>query len=144
MRRSSFSIIAIVLCMFFARCEQVRADDVFKNVVRHYVAFKFKDGTTPAQIDEIVGAFKNLRTQIPNVLSIEAGVNDSPENLNKGLTHGFIVTFPSEKDRDVYLTHPNHKKFLSLALPSIADVFVLDFSTPTADGAGTASKGSSK
>jgi hypothetical protein len=54
-------------------------------------------------------------------------VNNSPENLNKRFTHACFVTFASEKDRDIYLTHPEHEKFKVLLKPLVADVLVMDF-----------------
>ena len=36
-------------------------------------------------------------------------------------------TFKSEKDRDEYLVHPDHKKFGQLLHPVLADAFVIDF-----------------
>jgi hypothetical protein len=98
-----------------------------KEKLRHVVAFKFKDTATPEKITEVEKAFRALKTKIPVVVSIEAGTNISKENFDKGFTHAFIVTFNSEKDRDTYLVHAEHKNFVELALPSIADVFVIDF-----------------
>src|SRR5579871_1460321 len=96
------------------------ADAPAKNEkLRHVVAFKFKDTATPDQIKEVEKAFRALKSKIPVIVSLEAGTNISKENFDKGFTHGFIVTFKSEKDRDAYLVHAEHKKFVELALPSI-------------------------
>jgi hypothetical protein len=46
---------------------------------------------------------------------------------HKGFTHCWLLTFNSEKDRDAYLVHPDHKEFVKLAGPLIEDVFVIDF-----------------
>ena len=104
------------------------ADAPAKNeLLRHVVAFKFKETATADQIKAIEDGFRALKTKIPHVVSIEWGTNVSPEKFAKGFTHGFIVTFNSDKDRDAYLVHPEHKKFVDFALPSIDDVFVIDF-----------------
>ena len=50
-----------------------------------------------------------------------------PENLNQGLTHFFFVTFASEKDRDDYIVHPDHKVFVALVGPHVDKVTVLDY-----------------
>ena len=100
---------------------------VKKEKLRHVVAFKFKDTATPDQIRQVEDAFRALKKKIPQIVSIEWGTNVSTEKFDKGFTHCFIVTFKNEKDRDAYLVHPEHKKFVDLALPSVADVFVLDF-----------------
>jgi len=72
-------------------------------------------------------AFRALKSKIPQIAALEAGTNNSPENLNKGCTHGWILTFTSEKDRDAYLVHPDHQEFGKLVRPLVADVFVIDF-----------------
>jgi hypothetical protein len=51
----------------------------------------------------------------------------SKENRNKGCTHGFVLTFKSEADRDTYIDHPAHKEFGKLVGPVLDDVFVIDF-----------------
>ncbi len=95
--------------------------------LRHVVAFKFKDTATKEDIAKVEKAFKGLKEKIPAIQGYEWGMNNSPEKLNKGCTHGFILTFKSEKDRDDYLVHPDHKKFGDLVGPLLGDVFVIDF-----------------
>ena len=100
-----------------------------KNEVKHVVVFKYKETATPAQIDEVTSAFKALKGKIPGIVSFEHGVNNSPENLNKGFTHIYVLTFEDIKARDTYLPHPEHKVFGQLLgkLNILDDVFVVDF-----------------
>ena len=98
-----------------------------KGKLRHVVAFKFKESATPEQIKEVENAFRALKKKIPQIAEFEWGLNNSPEGLNKGFTHGFILTFKSEKDREIYLPHPDHKAFGKMLGPLLADVFVIDF-----------------
>ena len=91
------------------------------------VAFKFKETTTPEQIKQVEDAFRALKTKIPQIVSFEWGTNVSPEKFDKGFTHGFVLGFKNDKDRDIYLAHPEHKKFAELAGPLLADIFVIDF-----------------
>lgn len=95
--------------------------------LRHVVMFKFKDSSSTEDIEKVVNAFTQLPTQIPEIKALEWGTNNSPEGLNKGLTHCFLLTFDSESDRDAYLPHPAHKAFGEIAGPHIADVAVLDY-----------------
>jgi len=95
--------------------------------LRHVVALKFKTDTTKEQIKAVEDAFRALKGKIPEVQALEWGTNVSPEKKDKGFTHGFILTFKSEKDRDAYLVHPEHKKFGQLVHPVLDDVFVIDF-----------------
>ena len=95
--------------------------------LRHVVAFKFKDTATKEQIKAVEDAFRALKSTITEIEALEWGTNVSPEKHAKGFTHGFILTFKSDKDRDTYLVHPEHKKFGQLVHPVLADVFVIDF-----------------
>ncbi|WP_266368687.1 Dabb family protein [Tellurirhabdus rosea] len=98
-----------------------------KQVVQHIVLFKFKPETKPEKVAEIVAAFEALPSKIKEIKRLEWGTNNSPEKLNKGLTHAFILTFDSEKDRDAYLPHPAHKEFGKVVGSWLADVTVVDF-----------------
>lgn len=98
--------------------------------VRHVVVFKYKAGTTAAQIKEVTDAFGALRTSIPGITAFEHGVNNSPEKKNLGFTHVYLLTFESAAARDAYLPHPEHDKFGQLLgkLNVVEDVFVVDYS----------------
>jgi lysophospholipase L1-like esterase len=100
-----------------------------KSVLRHIVLFKYKPEVTPAQLDEINRAFQDLKHQIPQVKDFERGINNSPENLAKGFTHGYLITFESEEDRAAYLPHPAHKKFVELLGGKLDEPFVFDYWT---------------
>ena len=116
-----------LLSIALAACV-IAADSSAKATnLRHVVAFKFKEGTAPEKIKEVEDAFRALKGKIPEIVTYEWGTNNSPEKLDKGFTHGFILTFKSEKDRDAYLVHPDHKKFGGLVGPVLGDVFVIDF-----------------
>jgi hypothetical protein len=97
--------------------------------VKHVVVFKYKPGTTDAQISQITNAFRDLKGKIPGIVSFETGVNHSPEKLDKGFTHVYLVTFDNVAARDTYLPHPEHKKFGELLgeLQVVQEVFVVDF-----------------
>jgi hypothetical protein len=82
------------------------------KILRHVVLFKFKDGLSAETVKSIEVAFKGLKTQIPTIQDFEWGLNNSPEKLDQGYTHCFMVTFLNEKDRDEYLPHPAHQAFV--------------------------------
>jgi hypothetical protein len=95
--------------------------------LQHVVALKFKEGTTREQIKTVEDAFRGLKKKIPQIAALEWGTNNSPEKLDKGFTHCFILTFKTEKDREIYLPHPDHKAFVNVLLPVLEEVFVIDF-----------------
>lgn len=98
-----------------------------EKLLQHVVLFEFKSSAKPEDIKKIENAFRALSSTIKEIKKFEWGTNNSPENLNQGFTHCFIVTFASEKDRDTYLPHPEHQKFVSLASPFFEKVLVVDY-----------------
>lgn len=97
--------------------------------MKHIVVFKYKASATSDQINEVTEAFQVLKAKIPGIDSFEYGVNNSPENLNKGFTHVYLITFENAGARDAYLPHPEHKKFGELLrkLDILEEAFVVDF-----------------
>jgi hypothetical protein len=114
---------AMVLALVMAGV--CRADAAEK--LNHVVSFKFKSSATAEQIKEVEDAFKALKQKIKEIQTLEWGTNVSPEKLNKGFTHCWVLSFKSEKDRDAYLVHPDHKAFGKILSPVLDDVFVIDF-----------------
>lgn len=97
------------------------------SVLRHVVMFGFKPEVTPEQVLEIEKAFAALPAQIKEVKGFEWGTNNSPEGLNNGLTHCFLLNFASEADRDAYIIHPAHKAFGASLDGKLSGVTVLDY-----------------
>jgi hypothetical protein len=95
--------------------------------VRHVVQFKFKKEATPEQIQQVVDEFAALPSKIRVIDSFEWGTNSSPEGLNQGYTHCWLLSFRSEKDRDYYLHHPDHVAFANMAKPLLESAHVVDF-----------------
>src|SRR5439155_17006637 len=110
MRHISTIVAALVLCVSLHGL----ADEPAKasgKVLYHVVSLKFKDSAAAEQIKAVEEAFKALKTKVPGIASLNWGTNVSPEHHDKGFTHCFVLTFASEKDRDGYLTHADHKAF---------------------------------
>ena len=51
----------------------------------------------------------------------------SPEHLDQGFTHCFVLTFSNEKDLASYQLHPAHKAFQTILKPHMDKVFVVDY-----------------
>jgi lysophospholipase L1-like esterase len=97
------------------------------KVLRHVVLFKFKDTSTPADVERIVAAFRALPAKIPEIEAFEWGTDVSPEGKSQGLTHCFLLTFATAADRDAYLPHPAHREFVALVGPHVDKVCVVDY-----------------
>jgi hypothetical protein len=96
-------------------------------MLRHIVLFGFKPEVGEAQATQIVRRFEALRREVPGVDSFEWGVNSSPEGLNHGLTHCFVLTFGTAEARDAYLVHPAHVDFARWARAHIEAATVVDY-----------------
>jgi len=135
MHRLIGTLMALTLGLVMTTASSLSAQSAAPvGTVRHIVVFKYKPGATEAQIREVTDAFVALKGKIPNIVSIEHGVNNSPEKRNLGFTHVYQVTFTDAAARDAYLPHPAHKAFGALLgkLGVLEDVFVVDY-TPASD-----------
>jgi hypothetical protein len=95
--------------------------------VRHVVSFKFKKDAAPADIRKVEEAFAALKTKIPQIQSLEWGTNVSGENLDKGFTHMWVLSFADAAAVKTYIDHPDHQAFVQLLKPTLEDAFVIDF-----------------
>jgi len=123
---STISFILAIIVMLSSTSQAQQQKNQGKSL-RHVVMFKFKDSSQPADVKKVEEAFASLADKIKLIREFEWGTNNSPENLNQGLTHCFLVTFKSEKDRDEYLVHPEHKAFVEVLKPHLDKVTVLDY-----------------
>lgn len=96
-------------------------------MLRHIVLFGFVPDATEADIAEVVRRFAALRHLVPGVEDFEWGLNNSPENLNRGLTHCFTLSFGSTDERDAYFRAPDHVAFADWVGALVQDVTVVDY-----------------
>ena len=122
-------LLALIVAAFSFSSYRSNTDTMPDKVLRHVVLFKFKEGTDPARIEASERAFAALPAKIPEVRGFEWGMNNSPEGLDKGLTHCYLITFNSEEDRTTYLPHPDHQAFVKTLDGIIDDVVVVDYWT---------------
>lgn len=96
-------------------------------MIKHIVLFSFKKDISLKRIEEADNFFKKLPRLIDGIQDFESGINISPEKLNKGFTHAYLLTFHSESTRDTYLVHKDHIFFTELIKDLIDDVVVFDY-----------------
>jgi len=116
-----------IIFIFIIATIIVSANHKDTKMLRHVVLFKFKDNATSEQVKQVEDAFRKLPSQIREIKDFEWGINNSPENLNQGLTHCFFLSFENEKGRDAYLPHPAHKAFGAVLKPYLDKVVVFDY-----------------
>lgn len=120
----------ILLCMAFicfSAASRGQAPKPAGTTLRHVVLFTFKAGSTQEEVAGVVRSFNSLHGRVPQVKQMEWGRNISPEGLDQGFTHCFVLTFASEKDLAEYQAHPAHKEFQTVLKPHMDRVFVVDY-----------------
>jgi hypothetical protein len=95
--------------------------------VKHIALIKFKEGTPKEQIDEIFDNILDITETVPGIEDYVSGPNSSPEGLNQGYTHAYIMTFTDAAARDAYLPHPEHERVKGLITPVVESLVFFDF-----------------
>ena len=96
-------------------------------MIRHILLIKFKDSADLFEVAKLRTLFELMPTKVEGVVSVEWGLNDSPENMNKGYTHSVLMTFANEAGRQHYLSHPEHEVLKSIFAPLLQDIIVFDY-----------------
>lgn len=94
--------------------------------MKHVVLCAFVADLDPTAI---IADFASLATSVPSVQALEHGPNVSPEGLDDGFTHCFVVTFAGAAERDAYLVDPAHVAFVERFKPTLAKILVVDYET---------------
>ena len=94
-------------------------------MLRHVVLFGFVDEARDGAA--VVSRFAALQQSVPGIAAFEWGKNCSPEGLNAGLTHAFLLTFATGAARDAYLVHPEHAAFGAWVKPLLSAITVVDY-----------------
>ena len=98
------------------------------EVLRHAVIFSFKEDSSEEDVQNVVDAFRGLPAKIEGIKEFQSGTNNSPEELDDGFTHCFLLTFADEAGRAAYIPHPAHAgDFADVLRPHMDKVFVIDY-----------------
>ena len=115
-------LLSLLICTSFAVFAQKE-----KTQLRHVVLFTFKATSTKEEVANVTRTFNDLYGKVPEIKKMEWGLNMSPEHLDQGFTHCFVLTFSSEKDLASYQLNPAHKAFQEVLKPHMDKVFVVDY-----------------
>lgn len=103
-------------------------------MIRHIVLVKFQTGVSEETIEDLFQELRRIRDQVPGILDIVSGCSESPEKIERGYMHGFVVDFENWDALERYQTHPDHKalgaKLVANAIGGIDGILVLDIPVP--------------
>jgi hypothetical protein len=94
----------------------------------HLVSFKFKEKLDPQKEMELIESLLSFKNQIPGIIELTAGVNETEEIDNvQGYTLGLRVTFEDRESLRQYGPHPLHQQFVKSLDGIIENVIVIDY-----------------
>ncbi|MEM9885680.1 MAG: Dabb family protein [Bacteroidota bacterium] len=79
-----------------------------QRVLKHIVALQFKEEVSKEQREQAIQNFRDLQGEIPQIMAFEGGEEISVEELAKGFTHCFILTFKDEKQLEIFISLIQH------------------------------------
>jgi len=99
-------------------------------MIRHIVLTKFKPETEENKISKIYAELSALTDKISGAHDFTGGRSESPEQIERGYKHAFVIDFDSWADLKTYAEHPEHlalgSQILMNAVGGIDGVLVLD------------------
>lgn len=79
-------------------------------MIRHIVLTCFKPEASDAKIAEIYDGLSDLTDTLQGARGFVGGRSDSPEHLERGYQHGFVIDFDTWENLKTYADHPRHKE----------------------------------
>ncbi|MGL4488296.1 MAG: Dabb family protein [Rhizobiaceae bacterium] len=99
-------------------------------MIRHIVLIKFKADFLPTMIDAIFTDLVAIKNKLSGVISITCGKSESPEKIERGYMHGFVVDFTDWAALEAYQQHPDHKgvgaRLVANAVGGLDGILVFD------------------
>ncbi|KAK3172934.1 hypothetical protein OEA41_006260 [Lepraria neglecta] len=100
----------------------------------HIVLFQFKPQVQQTAVQDVCRRMLALKDQCmhpttnkPYLKTSVGGKDNSPEGIQHGITHGFVVEFESIEDRDYVTEDPVHQGFLKSIGDVVEKAQVIDF-----------------
>lgn len=75
-------------------------------MIVHIALFRWKDGTSPQDIEKVLADVRALKDKVPGLIDIRCGENYS--RWAEGHTHAVIVFAQNQAALDAYRHHPDH------------------------------------
>jgi hypothetical protein len=78
-------------------------------MIRHIVLVRFRPEISEDAIAALFHELQQIRGKVPGLLEITAGKSESPEQMERGYMHGFVVDFSDWDALQAYQDHPEHQ-----------------------------------
>lgn len=102
-------------------------------MIQHIVLVQFRPELTEEAIGTLFAELHEIKDKVSGLLTITSGKSQSPEQLERGYMHGFIVEFASWDALQSYQDHPDHRAFgaklVQAAIGGLNGILVFDLPT---------------
>ena len=99
-------------------------------MIRHIVLIKFRPDLEAAGIAELFAELHEIERKIPGLLSITSGRSESPEKMERGYMHGFVIDFDTWDTLKTYADSADHQalggQLVENAVGGLDGILVLD------------------
>ena len=99
-------------------------------MIRHIVLTKFKPETSEDKVAEIYNGLAEVTAKLPGASNFAGGRSESPEQIERGYMHGFVVDFDDWHALRAYSENKEHKalgaQLVANADGGIDGILVLD------------------
>jgi hypothetical protein len=100
------------------------------EMIRHIVLIRFRPEMTEAAIAAIFDDLHAIRDKVPGLIAITSGRSESPEQIERGYMHGFVVDLTGWAALRAYQNHPDHKRvgaaLVASAIGGLDGILVFD------------------
>jgi hypothetical protein len=79
-------------------------------MIRHIVLIRFRPEVSEAKIAAIFTDLRMIAGKVPGLRAVAAGRSESPEKIERGYLHGFVVELDDWAALAAYQDHPDHKR----------------------------------
>jgi len=99
-------------------------------MIRHIVLTKFRPETTEETISGIYSGLSDLADRLSGARDFKGGRSESPEQIERGYMHGFVIDFDDWAALRNYADNPEHQtlggQLVANAVGGIEGILVLD------------------
>ena len=99
-------------------------------MIRHIVLTKFRPDVTEETVAQIYNGLAKVAEALPGAKGFTGGRSQSPEQIERGYMHGFVMDFDDWEALETYQNNEIHKKLggqlVENAIGGIDGILVLD------------------
>lgn len=105
-------------------------------MIRHIVLIRFKPELTETDIAALFAELHRIQGKVPGLLAITSGRSESPEQMERGYMHGFVVDLADWDALQAYQDNADHQalgaKLVAGAVDGKDGILCFDYPTDPA------------